>query len=291
MAITKTFILGAGLGTRLRPLTNHLPKPLVPVWNEPLVAHSLRHCLNAGITDFAINTHHLPHCWDAQFPDHSFEGTRISFFHEPVLLETGGGIKNIASFIGDDPILVFNGDIITDIDLKGLMNTHQESGNIATLAVKTEGPNCNIAIDDSGQVIDLRHALGVNPGNCQFTGIYCISPEILDLIPSDEKISIVPAFIELAKQGNIGSFNADSANWIDIGTIETYKEVHTPEKAKVSKNAKIAETATLAACFVGEQAEVGDGCCLNNCIIWPNAVVPDHTVVDDAVFFAEGSKV
>ena len=136
LMITKAFILGAGLGTRLRPLTDVLPKPLVPVFHEPMANFALRLCQAAGIKEFAINTHHIPEAWSAAYPDGSFHGSPLSFFHEPVLLETGGGIRNIGSFIGDDPILVYNGDILTDIDIGKLIAHHQTSGNIATLALR-----------------------------------------------------------------------------------------------------------------------------------------------------------
>jgi len=237
MSITKAFILGAGLGTRLRPLTNVLPKPLVPVWNEPLVYHSLRHCTKAGIKSFAINTHHLPQTWNPYFPDQLFEGKPIEFFHEEMLLETGGGIKNIASFIGNEPILVFNGDIITDIDLPSLINAHTQSDNIH-----------------------------------QFTGIYCISPEILELIPTDTKISIIPAFIELIKQSKLGAFSADQASWIDIGTIEHYKQAHNESPFKNEHGS-----------FVHPSANVDKTCSVTDSIIWPNVTLAPNTKIHDSI--------
>ena len=125
--MTKAFVLGAGLGTRLRPLTDALPKPLIPVFHRPLIQYALDHCLAAGIREFAINTHHLPEKWPEYFPDGTYRGAPVTFFHEPELLETGGGIKNIASWIGDDPVLVYNGDILTDLDLPRLLETHTSS--------------------------------------------------------------------------------------------------------------------------------------------------------------------
>ena len=115
--IRKAFLLGAGLGTRLRPLTSTLPKPLIPVFQRPLIENTLDHCLAAGIEEFAINTHHLPGKWGEAFPDGSYRGAPITFFHEPVLLETGGGLKNIESWINGDPLLVYNGDILTSLAL------------------------------------------------------------------------------------------------------------------------------------------------------------------------------
>lgn len=275
MAITKAFILGAGLGTRLRPLTNVLPKPLVPVWNEPLVYHALRHCKNAGIREFAINTHHIPEAWENTFPKRKFEDSPIELFYEPILLETGGGIKNISSFIGSDSILVFNGDIITDIDLDGLISAHEASGDVATLAVKSTGPNCNIAVEN-GRVIDLRNDLGIHPGNHQFTGIYCISSEILELIPENKKISIIPAFLELAKQNKIGSFNADKATWHDIGTIEAYREVHHNSPLRDATDS-----------FIHPSAKVEDGASIERSIIWQNAYISASAILENCIVFSK----
>jgi len=284
--ITKAFILGAGLGTRLRPLTNHLPKPLVPMWGKPLVHHVLSHCQAHNIKSFAINTHHLPDTWEEVFPDLSFNGSDISLFYEETLLETGGGIKNISDWIDDEDILVFNGDIITDIDLTSLIDAHNASGNIATLAVKSSGPNCNIAVDHSqpdnsknNQIIDIRNALNVHSGNAQFTGIYCISSKILAHIPADKVISIVPAFIELAKQKNIGAHYVDEASWIDIGTIENYREANLAQRTEPLTESNITNT------HISEGASIGKDCKLNQCIVWPKVNIPDATVLSDKIIF------
>jgi len=285
--IHKAFILGAGLGTRLRPLTDSLPKPLVPLYHEPMVNYAMRHCLDEGITDFAINTHHIPEAWGQIYPDETYKGASIEFFYEEVLLETGGGIKNIASFIGDDPLLVYNGDILTDLDLKGLMDEHVSSGNVATLALFPSGPNCNVAVED-GKIVDMRHALGVHEGTHQFSGIYCISPEILALIPEDEKISIVPAFLELIQQGKLGAYVSESATWHDLGSRTSYFEAHRllrDESCPIDEKAMIDPTAEICVdtCVIGAGAEVGKNVKLKNTILWPGAIVSDDADLTDCI--------
>lgn len=275
----KAFILGAGLGTRLRPLTDSLPKPLIPFHHEPLAHQVLRHCQSAGIDSFAINTHHLADSWEVAFPEKTFGTSPIEFFYESVLLETGGGIKNIAQWIGSDPVLVYNGDILTDLDLDALIHTHQCSGNVATLALFSDGPNCNVAVDGS-QIVDMRHSLGVHPGSHQFTGIYIIEPEILELIPSAEKTSIIPAFLELIKQGKLGAHIADGARWQDLGTREEYLAAHhapcrdTPLPA-IHPQAQIAADAEIDrdSCFIGANCVLESGAKLRNTIVWPGATV------------------
>ncbi len=285
--IHKAFILGAGLGTRLKPLTDSLPKPLVPLYHEPLVNYALRHCLSAGITHFAINTHHLPETWNQYYPEGKFNGAGIEFFYEELLLETGGGIKNIASFIGDEPVLVYNGDILTDLDVSALIEAHMHSGDVATLALFPKGPNCNVAVED-GRIVDIRHARGVHPGNHQFTGIYCISPEILDLIPAGEKISIVPALLELVSQGKLGAFVSESATWHDLGSRSSYFEAHAllrmssqpiHEKAMIDPSAEIC----VESCVIGDNAIIGRNAKLKNSIIWPGASVEANADLTDCI--------
>ncbi|GAA5495828.1 UTP--glucose-1-phosphate uridylyltransferase [Rubritalea halochordaticola] len=282
--ISKAFILGAGLGSRLRPLTDTLPKPLVPLFHEPLASHTMRHCLEAGIECFAINTHHIPAAWQQTYPESSFEGAPITFFHEPILLETGGGIKNIAPFIGDDPVLVYNGDILTDLDLTQLMAAHRGSGNVATLALFSEGPNCNVAVEDH-QVVDLRHAHGIHPGTHQFTGIYIIEPEILPLIPANEKISIVPAFLELAALGKLGAYIADGASWHDLGTREEYfaAHQHLQDSGKatlpaIHPQAKIDPSAELDEyTIIGPNCVIEKNVKLRKTIAWPRATISENS--------------
>jgi NDP-sugar pyrophosphorylase family protein len=268
-------------------LTDSLPKPLVPLYHEPLVNYALRHCISAGIDEFAINTHHLPEMWSQYYPDGKFCGARIAFFYEPVLLETGGGIKNVASFIGDDSLLIYNGDILTDLDISALMEAHMRSGDVATLALFPTGPNCNVAVE-GGRIVDIRHTRGVHPGNHQFTGIYCIEPEILDLIPAGEKISIVPAFLELIEQGKIGAYISESATWHDLGSRDSYFDAHAllrsvsqpiHEKAMIDPSANIC----VESCVIGDGATIGKDAKLKNTIVWPNANVAANADLTDCI--------
>ena len=287
--IKKAFILGAGLGTRLRPLTNLLPKPLVPIFHEPMANYALRHCQSVGIETFAINTHHLSETWNKAYPSGEFQGSPIEFFHEDILLETGGGIRNIASFIGDDPLLIYNGDILTDIDLTQLISQHEASGNVATLALRSSGENCNVNISGN-QVSDMRNTLGDAKGTHQFTGIYCINPEIISLIPDENVVSIVPAFIELIKQGKLGAVVLDEGDWFDIGNPTAYQEVHThlrhTKTDAIHPDAIIHPDARIdhETCVIGPHAEIPSGALLKNTIVWANVKVsPDSDHEDEII--------
>lgn len=292
--IQKAFILGAGLGTRLRPLTNHLPKPLVPIFHEPMANHALRHCQRAGITQFAINTHHIPNAWETTYPNGQFNGCPIELFHEPTLLDTGGGLRNIAPFIGNDTILVYNGDIHTNIDLIKLITHHEASGNIATLALRSNGDNRNV--NTSGDLItDMRNLLGNTPGTHQFTGIYCIRPEILRLIPNAEKqnvVSIIPTFIRLIQQKKLGAITLDNGHWFDIGTPSAYHAIHNHLRPNhphaIHPDALIHPTAQVdpKTCVIGPGATIEANTNLTDTIVWPGANVPAGTRLHNTIITA-----
>lgn len=278
--MTKAFLLGAGLGTRLRPLTDTVPKPLVPVFHRPLATHALDHLAEAGIREVAINTHHLHEAWLKTFPDSRYRDLTLHFFHEPMLLETGGGIKNIASFIEQDSLLVYNGDILTNIDLKALIARHRSSLNAATLAVRSDGPARHLA-EDQGQIIDIHRKLARADGTHQFTGLYCLDAEVLDLIPAQEKISIIPAFLALASAGRLGSFLADEGHWLDLGTREAYLETHgigapaiaSESAPQIHPTAQVSPTATVINSWVGPGCAVGENAVIENSILWPGTSV------------------
>src|SRR5437868_10672475 len=127
--ITRAFVLAAGLGQRLRPLTDHLPKPLVPIFQKPLITFALDHLIDCGVESFVINTHRLPELFAAFFASGSYGRRPIKVLHEPELLETGGGIKNAQPFLGATPFITYSGDILSDVDLRPLIDEHFRSGN------------------------------------------------------------------------------------------------------------------------------------------------------------------
>src|SRR6266478_4596104 len=137
--ITQAFVLAAGLGTRLRPLTEDFPKPLIPIFQKPLITFALDHLINLGVERFVINTHKQAELFESFFCDDEYEGHSVTLVHEADLLETGGGIKNVESYLGSDPFLTYSGDILTDINLQPLIDEHFRHGNDVTLALRETG--------------------------------------------------------------------------------------------------------------------------------------------------------
>jgi NDP-sugar pyrophosphorylase family protein len=228
--INTAFILGAGLGTRLRPLTENTPKPLLEIRGRPIITYAMEHLRSIGIKRFIVNNHHCAEKYKEAFPNSSWQGIPITFRHEPILLDTAGGIKNIEDLLADDErIIVYNGDIITSMPLEPLIVGHFKLKTSVTLVLRSSGPLLNVNIDKDGFVCDMRHILK-NPGiqSCLFTGIYIIETKFLQRLEAGRVESIVPLLIERIKKNprSVGGVVIDDGYWYDVGTIEEYKKLN-----------------------------------------------------------------
>lgn len=282
--VKNAFILGAGLGNRLRPLTERLPKPLVPLFHRPLAEWAMEACAKAGISRFAVNTHHLAAAWDG-----FGSGDDLTLFNEPILLETGGGLKNIEGWMGGDAVLVHNGDIFSTLPLKKLIAAHEASGLPVTLAVRSEGVAKHIALDaSSARVSDIRNSLGRGEGTHTFTGIYCVNPAFLELIPAGEKISVIPAFLELAESGRLGAIVLDEGVWLDLGDRESYLLAHRELGLgpAIHPLALIAEGATVERSVVGPGAIVEKGAIVRDSVLWPDSKVAEGAILERCIVFS-----
>ena len=229
VAIRTAFILGAGLGTRLRPWTENCPKPLLRVGDRPLITFAMDHCQTVGVKRFIVNTHHCAAEYDKAFPGGHWRGTPILFRQEPVLLDPAGGLKNIEDLLkDDDTILVYNGDILSDLPLSPLVAAHSAGGREVTLALRSDGPLRNVCLDAQGAICDLRDLLG-NPGirRCLFTGIYIMEKRFLRRLTPGKIESIVPVFAEMIRKtpGSVGSVVIDAGSWEDVGDKEKYERI------------------------------------------------------------------
>jgi NDP-sugar pyrophosphorylase family protein/aminoglycoside/choline kinase family phosphotransferase len=228
------FILGAGLGTRLRPLTENCPKPLLPIAGRPMVLQAMEKLRAAGTKRFLINTHHCPEAWTAAFPEGKFGDAEVRLIHEPVILETGGGLANIASLLGDEDahLVIWNGDILSDCDIAAAFAHHRDNGGEATLVVREQGPNRNVRITDDGAVTDMRGRLGGTDTAYQYAGICFATKAFVLGLPAAAE-SLVEHFLRRiqAQPGSIQGYLDSSASWHDLGTVEEYLAV----KARLEK--------------------------------------------------------
>jgi mannose-1-phosphate guanylyltransferase len=217
-------VLAAGLGTRLRPLTFEIPKPMVPVLDRPVMAHILGLLRRQGFDEVIANLHHFPDVVRGYF------GDRIEYRYEEELLGTAGGVRNVADFFGDEEIVVISGDALTDVDLTKLVERHRQAGGIATLTVKHvhDTREYGVVIHDSEGRIqgfqekpDPAEALS-HLGNC---GIYCFSPEIFDYFPdrpfADWAQDVFPALLE-----NDVPFHVHEIDeyWNDVGSLAELRQ-------------------------------------------------------------------
>lgn len=279
--ITQAFILGAGLGTRLRPLTDAFPKPLVPLFHRPLAEWAVEACEAVGCNRFAINTHHLPEKWQG------FGGGRdLTFFHEPILLETGGGLKNIEEWVEEGSLLIHNGDVFSSMDLKKLVYAHESSGDEVTLALRSHDGEKRISLSEAQRVEDVRSEVRGLPGTHGFTGIYCVKKSFLKRIPAGEIIAVIPALQQLVREDGIGGVVLDEGDWMDLGDVESYLTAHRQLalETPIHPEAVIEEGALIENSVIGKGARIASNTRIIDSVVWPGACVSGE--VKDQVVMA-----
>jgi len=228
-SVCTAFILGAGLGLRLRPLTANCPKPLLSIGGRPLITYTMDHLRTVGVERYIINTHHCPEAYRLAFPDSQWQGIPVILRHEEVLLDTGGGLKNIEDLLDvDERMIVYNGDILTNLPLGMLLAAHDSGHSEVTLALRSGGPLLNVTLDENGNICDLRHTLG-NPGKrlCQFAGIYIAQRSFLKWMEAGRIESVVKAWLRMirAGKGGIRGVVIDEGMWHDMGTVREYERI------------------------------------------------------------------
>jgi len=239
----KAMILAAGLGTRLRPLTDTRPKALVEIAGRTLLEITLTRLRTFGITEVIINVHHFADLIVDYLKSNKNFGMRVEISREEVLLDTGGGLKKAAWFFlensspgnpsrpdssqMDEPFLLHNVDVISTIDFARMLQFHKERGALATLAVQARETSRPLLFDDHLQFCGRRSGSDQPPEivrpsdrlqSVAFSGIHIISPRLLPMLTEEGIFSIIPAYLRLAAQGqNILAFRADAYYWRDLG--------------------------------------------------------------------------
>lgn len=231
----RAMVLAAGLGTRLRPLTNDRPKALVEVSGRTLLEITLTRLKSFGVSDVIVNTHHFADMVEEYLTAHSNFGMRIAISPEDILLDTGGGLKKAAWFFQDskEPFFLHNVDVISNIDLALMARFHAERNVLATLAVQSRATSRPLLFDQSGTLCGRVLKDGAremvrpiaDPEQLAFAGIHVISPRIFDLLDEDGVFSIIPAYLRLAATGEqILALRTDHAYWRDMGKPESIEQ-------------------------------------------------------------------
>ena len=289
-------VLAAGLGTRLRPLTYEITKPMVPVLDRPVMEHIVDLIERHPFDGVIANLHYFPETIREHF------GERITYRFEEELLGTAGGVRACADFFGDEPFLVISGDALTDIDLTAFAARHREAGGIATLAVKRVADTREYGVvlhDRDGRITGFQEKPAPEEalsdlGNC---GIYMFDPRIFDYFPDtpfvDWAKDVFPALLDqgLPLYGTLlGGYLQDTgtppqyrkANWDTLaGKIGTD---YADNALWVGNDAEIAPTATLSGRnIIGQGAVVGVGASLTDCIVWDGARIGAGAVLTEAI--------
>lgn len=281
--IRTAFVLGAGLGTRLKSLTACRPKPLIPVMNRPLIEYAFDRLLGAGIERLVVNTHWRAERYAEFFPEEKYGAASLSFRHEaPEILETAGGIWNVRDLLGDEPFIVFNGDILTTLPLEPAIAAHAASGNEVTMVLRSAGGPLQVACE-AGRVTDIGGRVDVAAGpRYLFTGIYIVSPEFIRRIPPGEKTSVVPIFCAMIREGaKLGGIVLDEGEWWDLGNRGNYLAVHrelaalgNPPAPWIHPTAQIGAGAEITgATAIGAHSRIGASARLHDCLIWDDAEI------------------
>ena len=246
----KAMILAAGLGTRLRPLTDDRPKALVEVAGRTLLEITLSRLREVGVRQVIVNVHHFADMVVEYLKTNNNFGMRIEVSREDVLLDTGGGLKKAAWFFKDssgkdEPFILHNVDVISTIDLERMVQFHQEREALATLAVQGRETSRYLLFDEQ-----LRLCGRLSGGDQQaefvhssqqlqvqalaFSGIHVISPRIFPMISEDGEFSIITSYLRLAKLGEqILGFRADEYYWRDLGRTENLAQAEKDFRDKV----------------------------------------------------------
>ncbi len=280
-------ILAAGLGTRLRPLTDRKPKALIPVVNRPMIERVIEYLKGYGIEGIIVNAHHhYKQLVDYLVGTRPF-GLKISVRVEPEILGTGGGIKNTEGFWDNEPFIVINSDILTNIDLALAYERHRIANGLATLILNDREPYNQIKIDHSGKIIDIGP--GNAPGRLAFTGIHIIDPELLSHIPEGEFSNIIECYLALIRSGKrITSHVAEGHYWCDIGTVGAYKQVNRElldqRPFSIAPKCRIASSATLKEwAIVGEGTTLEGNVEIRRSILWDGVKVKQGRRVIDSI--------
>lgn len=231
----KAMILASGLGTRLQPLTDRSPKPLLPLMLTPMVGHLLAQLRRQGVREVVVNGHHLSDRLAAWLGDGSRWDLRLAFAHEPEILGTAGALKNAEPLLRGTPFLVVNADVLADIDLQALWTRHRARRALVTMVVRPD-PAANdarpVVIDEHDRVRRINgrpealHAGSGEEGTI-FTGIQIVEPQVLDAIPADSFVSTTAdTYPQLLQDGQPVLAYRHHGYWLDVGVPERYLQAH-----------------------------------------------------------------
>lgn len=299
----RAIILSAGYGTRLRPLTDRLPKPLMPVLGTPILSHIIRRLQECNVSDIGVNIHHKFEIIE-EYIKANHAKQNITLSHEKDILGVAGGIVGFREFLkGEDLFIVHNGDILSNISLNSILPEQKGRVPLCTMVVHDCDGYNNVSVDRQWDVVDIRGVIKPDAASrlLAYTGISFMSTEILNLIPEGSS-DLVPLLLDIIKEekGLVRAVEVKDCAWMDVGTIENYFSSH--KGILINKKPLIVKDLMPESnCFLGENVVIEDcvefsgfvssgrnavfekGCRVENCIVWDNAVVEEKSVIKNSV--------
>jgi mannose-1-phosphate guanylyltransferase len=297
------FVLAAGFGTRLQPLTDTMPKPLVPVLNVPSLCYSLFLLKEAGIRKAIINIHHHPDVIRRFFELHDFGSLEIVLSEEKTILGTGGGLKKCEKLLDEGDFLLINSDIISDLDLTALVNHHRQSGLGGTLALYETPLASSIGQVGvrNGQVLDFRNMRGTGLlSQFIYTGTAVLSPKIFRHLREEHSGIVDTGFTGLIDHEGLG-FHAHHGFWQDIGTLQNFYRTNLDDNLlilelearmkqqigffphMVSGLSSISHDARVVGSVVGERCTIGPSAVVEHSVLLPDTIVERNSFISNSI--------
>lgn len=293
----RAVVLVGGFGTRLRPLTLTRPKQMLPIVHRPLIEHVVAHLAAHGIADAVLAMGYKPDAIAAAYPDARCAGVQLTYAVEPEPLDTAGAVRFAARHAGiDEPFLVLNGDVLTDLDIGAFLAFHSERGAEATIHLHPVDDPSRFGVvptDESGRVLEFveKPPPGEAPTNLINAGTYVLEPSVLDRIPDGRPTSIErETFPALAVAGTLYA-TTGASYWLDVGVPEQYIQAQvdlldgtrgTPLDG-IHADARLDRAADVSHSVVGPGATVSGGARLERAVLLPGAQVAEGAVVIDSV--------
>lgn len=223
----KAMILAAGYGTRLKPITNNIPKALVEVNNITLLENAIKTITKFDFNDIIINVHHFAEKMRTFISENNFSANISISDEDEILLDTGGGLKNVHWFFDKEPFLLFNVDVVSDINLSKMMKFHKRSDALVTLAIRKRRSSKYLLFNEGNKLVGWKNQKNGEEKivkemknflkEMAFSGIHIIEPKIFELMPKENKFSIIELYLNLANNYLIQGFDHSDSQWIDAG--------------------------------------------------------------------------
>lgn len=295
--MTRAIVLVGGFGTRLKPLTDSVPKQMLPIVNRPMIEHVLEHLASHGVDEAVLSLGYRPDAFREAYPASRHGAVKLTYAVEPEPLDTAGAIRFAAEAAGiDERVLVCNGDVLTDLDITDLVARHDAADAVATIALhRVADPSAFgvVPTDAAGRVLEFveKPDPGTAPTDEINAGTYVLEPEVIAGIDPSRRVSIErETFPSLVGGGRLFAFDGDTY-WIDTGTPANYRQaqldlidgVRGEPLDAVDPLATVSADATVTRSVIGERVAVGSGARIVDSVVMANAMIGDGAVVEASV--------